>query len=77
MRVSWRWKAGFFAVKQPGAALMATAIAQRYTVDEFEALDLGDDRFELWWGEVRPVPGGGAQHSFVGVNVGAELRAFV
>ena len=56
---------------------MATTIVERYTVDQFEALDLGDNRFELWWAEVRPVPGGGTQHSFVGVNVSGELRAFV
>lgn len=56
---------------------MASTITERYTVDQFEALDFGDNRFELWWGEVRPVPGGGLEHSVIGVNAGAELLMFV
>jgi Uma2 family endonuclease len=52
------------------------ATATLLTVEEFEALDLGDDRYELWWGEVRPVPGGGMEHSGIGLGIGAELRAY-
>ena len=54
---------------------MATTTVN-HTVEEFEALNLGDDRHELWWGEVRPVPGGGVEHSGVGLRTGARLLAF-
>lgn len=56
--------------------MVATAQAQ-LSVEEFEALELDHGRYELWWGELREMPGEGMEHSGVGLGVGAELRAFV
>lgn len=55
--------------------MTATALM---TVDEFEAMALADrvNTWELWWGEVREVPGSGFEHSDVGVAISAELRYF-
>lgn len=56
---------------------MATATAVRYTVEEFEELELDHGRYELWWGELREMPAAGWEHGAIGSGLVTDLTIHV